>query len=128
MRLDLHSRYNVLDDHQHIIKGIRPVSYLLKVASGEVRPIFKVGPLNEISNLVFGGFVVGINLKELHQSPQRDLGRKCVMAKPELHSWVGIRCDFRYRLSIDTSISIAGKWALVATSPFPYNCTCIPLI
>ena len=21
------------------------------------------------------------------------------MAKPELHSWVGIRCDFRYRLS-----------------------------
>ena len=55
--------HNVLDDHQHIIKGIRPVSYLLKVASGEVRPRFKVGPLNEISNFVFGAFVVASTLK-----------------------------------------------------------------
>ena len=46
---------------QHIVKGLRPVPYLLKVASGEVRPRFKVGPLNEISNFVFGGFGVGLH-------------------------------------------------------------------
>ena len=70
---------------QQIVKGLRPVLYLLKVASGEVRPRFKVGPLNEISNFVFGRFgvveegsshvmgpyLLGAGLTELRTKPSR---------------------------------------------------------
>ena len=75
-----HSLYNVLHDRPHIIKGMRPVPYLLKVAFPEVALIFKVIPLNETKNFVRGSFFVGLHLLAGHRFEVRRFVKECVRA------------------------------------------------
>ena len=62
---------------QHIIKGMRPVPYLLKVAFPEVALIFKVIPLNETKNFVRGSFLVGLHLLAGHRFEVRRFVKEC---------------------------------------------------
>ena len=57
---------------------MRPVPYLLKVASGEVRPRYKVVPLNETKNFCLKDISVGLHLLAGHRSEVRRFAKECV--------------------------------------------------
>ena len=63
-----------------VIKGMRPVPYLLKVAFPEVALIFKVIPLNETKNFVRGSFFVDLHLLAGHRFEVRRFVKECVRA------------------------------------------------
>ena len=59
---------------------MRPVPYLLKVASGEVRPRYKVVPLNETKNFCLNNILVGLHLLAGHRFEDRRFVKECVRA------------------------------------------------
>ena len=89
-----HSLYNVLHDRPHIIEGMRPVPYLLKVDFPEFALIFKVIPVNETKNFVRGSFFVGLHLLAGHRFEVRRFVKECVRANlcapPNLFSERGL--------------------------------------
>ena len=73
---------------------MHPVPYLLKVASGEVRPRYKVVPLNETKNFCLNDIFVGLHLLAGHRFEVRRFVKECVRANlcapPNLFSERGL--------------------------------------
>ena len=59
---------------------MRPVPYLLKVASAEVALRFKVLPFNETKNFCLNDIFVGLHLLAGHRSEVRRFAKECVRA------------------------------------------------